>query len=42
VLVTEPSVAQPYLPAGRYHWDGWIEKRFVAVVPHGEERKGEP
>lgn len=30
VRVTDPSVPQPYLPPGRYHWDGWIDARFVA------------
>jgi len=32
VLVTEPSVAQPYLPAGRHHWDGWVEAKLVETV----------
>jgi N-acetyl-anhydromuramyl-L-alanine amidase AmpD len=29
VRVTNQSVAQPYLPPGRYHWDGWVSKASV-------------
>jgi N-acetylmuramoyl-L-alanine amidase len=32
VLVTEPGVPQPNLPSGRYHWDGWVDKRFVTEL----------
>ena len=33
VLVTEPGLPQPYLGSGRFHWDGWIDKRFVTELP---------
>ena len=32
VLMKDQSVAQPYLPVGRYHWDGWVDARCVTVL----------
>jgi len=33
VLVTNDCVPQPYLPPGRYHWDGWINAGDVTDAP---------
>jgi len=40
VLVTEPGVPQPNLPSGRYHWDGWIDKRCVTELSTTGRRAG--
>lgn len=40
VLVTEPGVPQPNLPSGRYHWDGWVDKRCVTELPTTVRRAG--
>jgi hypothetical protein len=40
VLATDESVSQPYLPSGRYHWDGWVNESFVAETPGKNLEKG--
>jgi len=35
VFATQESLPQPYLPAGRYHWDGWVDERLVTAAVGG-------
>jgi O-antigen ligase len=40
VLVSGEELPQPYLPSGRYHWDGWIEKKFVNELSTADSDHG--
>lgn len=41
VIVTDKCVPQPYVEPGRYHWDGWVDERYVREAASTNHANGD-
>jgi len=40
VMATDTCVPQPYIEPGRYHWDGWLAKKYVREIAFTNHETG--